>query len=303
MYKKSVQRRQIRAQKKQNPRALGLIFKFLIPIILIFGVFIFVKTSTDHWNGRDKVGFAHIEDNGNVDVVVLDPKLNEMTTITIPGETEVNVARNYGTLRLKNVWQLSQNEKLGGKLLPETVTQNFLFPIILWSDTDLTDVFKFIFIPGKTNISFGDRLMVGFFTMKLKDLDKTEIDMGKSQFLHKEKLNDGLIGYRLIGGTSPRLGVYFSDNDMATKNTRIYIVDATNQTGVAANVGQILEVLGGKVVSIEKKQQAGDFDCQVLGIDKNINKKVADLLSCSVVTGKTDFDLEVRLGTKFAKRF
>ena len=269
-------------------------FKFLLPtilIILVIGIFIFIKASTQHWNGHDKVGFAFAKDNGDVGVTVLDPNLGEMTTITIPGETEVDVARNYGTLRVKNVWQLSQNEKLGGALLPETVTQNFLFPITLWKG------------PNSTNIPFGDRLMIWFFTMKLKDLDKTEIDMGKSQFLRKEKLNDGQVGYRLVGEISGRLGVYFSDNDMVTKNTRVYIVDATSQAGVASQVGEIIEVLGGKIVSVDRKQEAGDFDCEVLGVDKNINKKVANLFSCKIINDKTDFDLEVRLGAKFASRF
>jgi len=67
--------------------------------------------------------------------------------------------------------------------------------------------------------------------------------------------------------------------------------------------GQIIEVLGGKIVSVDKKQEAGDFDCEILGNNKQINKKIANLFSCKVISGKTDFDLEIRLGTKFAKRF
>ncbi len=301
--KHPAQRRLLRAKKRGKNQSFGLLLRFLLPLVLITGILVFVKTTTRYWNGNDKFGFAFVKSDGNVGVTVLDPKLSEMTTITIPGETEIDVARNYGTLRLKNVWQLSQNEKLGGALLPETITQNFLFPIILWSGSDLTDIFKFIFSPGKTNISFGDRLSAGFFALKLKDLDKTEIDMGKSQFLHKEKLNDGQIGYKLVGGVSERLGVYFSDNAIVSRNLRVYIVDATNTPGVSSLVGQIIEVMGAKVVSVDKKQEAGDFDCQVLGNDKTINKKIASLFSCTVVSGKTDFDLEIRLGSKFAKRF
>ena len=298
-----VQRRILRAKKKKKGQSFGIITRLLIPLVLIIGIFVFVKTSTKYWNGSDKFGFAFVKANGSIGVTVLDPNLGEMTTITIPGETEVDVARNYGTIRIKNVWQLSQNEKLGGALLPETITQNFLFPVTLWSTSDLTDVFKFVFSPGKNNISFGDRLSAGIFALKVKDLDKTGIDMAKSQFLHKEKLNDGQVGYRLVGGVSERLGIYFSDNNIASRNLRVYIVDATGQAEVAPLVGQIIEVLGGKVVSINKKQQPEDSDCTVLGNDKNIDKKVANLFSCKVTNEKTDFDLEIRLGSKFAKRF
>ncbi|HTK03655.1 MAG TPA: hypothetical protein VL401_02690 [Alphaproteobacteria bacterium] len=300
---KPAQRRMIRAKKHERKQSFGFVFKMLLPLVLVIGIFTFVKTTTKFWNNTDKFAFTNIESSGNVDVIVLDPKLGEITTITIPAETEVDVARNYGTLRIKNVSKLSQNEKLDGKLVPETVTQNFLFPVTLWSDASLKDIFKFVFSPGKTNIPFGDRLMAGLFIMKIKDIDKTEIDMGKSQFLHKEKLNDGQIGYKLVGKISERLGIYFSDNEMASENLRVYIVDATNQAGVASNVGEIVEVLGGKIVSIDRKQEPQNSDCEVLGSNKNINKKIANLLSCSVINDKTDFDLEIRLGTKFASRF
>jgi hypothetical protein len=308
---RSAQRQKKINQKAKYSSILSFSKILFLPFLLIF-IFLFIKFSTHNWNDKDKFIFTYKEDDGDVVVVVLDPKLGEETKIVIPGETEVIVARNYGTLRIKNVWKLSQNEKLEGKLLPETVTQNFLFPVSLWSDSDaasitssnVLDIIKFIFLPLKTNISIGDRLSAGIFALKVHDLDKTEIDMGKSQFLHKEKLSDGQIGYRRISGLiSQRLGVYFSDNTMSEKNIRFYIVDATGEAGVASLVGQILEVMGGKVVSVDKKQEIGDYDCQVMGSDKDTNRKVASLFSCSITNEKTDFDLEIKLGEKFAKRF
>lgn len=310
--KRPAQRRRIlHSKNKEKSRIFGIFIKFSILVALIIGIFVFVKLSTRYWDGHNKFGFSFINSGGEVSAVVLDPVLNEITSIKIPGETEVNVARSYGTLRIKNVWKLSQNEKLGGILLPETITQNFLFPMTLWSDTDAKNivnqnffgVVKFIFLPVSTNIPFGDRLSIGIFALKIHDLDKTEIDMGKSQFLHKEKLSDGQIGYRLVNGISERLGVYFSDNDIANRNLKVYIVDATGKNSVASLVGQIVEVLGGKIVSVDKKQDLGNFDCQVLGSDKKIDKRIASLFSCTILSDKTDFDLEIRLGTKFVKRF
>jgi len=301
---KPVQRRIIHAQKREKGQSLGLLLKIVLPLILLLGVFLYIKLNTKYWNGSDKLGFAYIKTDGSVGVTELDPKLNEMTTITIPGETQVDVARNYGTLRIKNVWQLSQNEKLGGVLLPETITQNFFFPITLWSSSDLSDIYKFIFSPGQTNIPFGDRLSIGIFALKVGDLNKTNVDLAKSQFLHKEKLSDGLMGYTIMQQEiTQRLSVYFSDNQIADQNFKVYISDATGQVGVAQLVGQIIEVLGGKIVSIDRKQDVGDFDCQVLGTNSNINRKIANLFSCSIVNDKTNFDLEVRLGSRFAKRF
>jgi len=238
-----------------------------------------------------------------VGITILDPALNEETTLIIPGDTEVNVARSYGTLRIKNVWQLGVNEKLGGGLLVQTITQTFLFPTNLWSDTDMGDIWKFIFAAKKTNIPFGDRLAAGMFALRVNGTDKTEIDMGTSQFLHKQTLTDGKPGYVTSGNVSGRLTVYFADNNLANKNIKFGLVDASGSFGVAAKVGQILEVLGGKVVAVDKKPEDTTLDCEVSGSNPDVVKKVSALFSCKKASGKSNFDLEMRLGTKFAKRF
>lgn len=136
-------RRRASARSKAKSGNLNAIFIKVAVVLAVFAaIFIFVKLNTKHWNGHDKVGFAFKLGNGDVGVTVADPKLTELTTLVIPGDTEVDVAENYGTLRIKNVWQLSQNEKLGGRLLPETITQNFLFPISLWTNEGGVEVGK-----------------------------------------------------------------------------------------------------------------------------------------------------------------
>jgi len=288
----------------------GIFIKILVPLAIILMAFLFVKIRTIYWNGYDKVAFTYRMDGGDVGVTIADTKLEELTTLIIPGDTEVDVAENYGTLRLKNVWQLSQNEKLKGRLLPETVTQNFLFPVHLWADVGAVSLIdqsimgtvKFVFSPSVTNIPFGDRVSLAMFALRASSLGRSEINLGESQFLKKQKLNDGEIGYILNGPISQRLTVYFSDNDLSVTASKINIVDATGTPDVAIKVGEIIEVMGGKVVSVEKKGEESS-DCEVSGKDKAIVKKVITLFSCKSGIVKSDFDLEIRLGQNFAKRF
>jgi hypothetical protein len=291
-------------------RFYGIFLRILIPLLIILVGFLFVRLRTVYWNNHDKVAFAFRINSGDVGVTVADPALTELTTLIIPGDTQVDVAENYGTLRIKNVWALSQNEKLGGRLLPETVTQNFLFPTFLWSDTDgenieksrLSGIMKFVFSPDGTNIPFGDRVSLGLFALRVPSLGRTEINLGESQFLRKQLLNDGFSGYIINGEPSGRLTVYFSDNDLSSTGVRVNIVDATGSPGVSDKVGAIVEVLGGKVVSVEKKDPAAT-DCEVIGTNPRIVKKIMNLFSCKVGVGKSEFDLEFRLGSNFAKRF
>ena len=307
---RSAKRRALLEKRRQKGRFSGLFLKILIPLTVLLGIILFVKLNTRFWNGSDKFAAAYRTASGDVAVTVLDPKLSEVTTISIPGETQVDVARNYGTMRIKNVWQLGVNEKIKGSLVAETVTQNFLFPAFLWSDSDaeslgtgnILGIIGFILAPKSTNIPLGDRLSAGMFSIRIQEIGRSQIDLGKSQFLAKQKLNDGLSGYVINGTISQRLTVYFSDNYISGKTLRVGIADATGEPGVAEKVGEIVEVLGGKIISIDKNTVSAT-DCLVSGKDPAVVKKVADLFSCK--TGKMggDLDLQIFLGSTFAKRF
>lgn len=291
-------------------RRLGIIKFIAVALGIFFLAFAYIRINTKYWNGKDKVAFAFQSTFGDVGVTVVDPELGELTTLIIPGDTEVEVAESYGALRIKNVWQLSQNEKLKGRLLPETIMQNFLFPLHLWlggvqetlDKGKIDSILRFVFTPGSTNIPFGDRLDIGLFALRAQSLGKTNINLAESQFLRKQLLNDGIPGYKLNGAPSERLTIYFSDNQMSKTSPKVYIIDETGEFGVADTFGKIVEVMGGKVVSVDKRAQA-DSDCEIKGLDKVIVKKVAAPFSCKEVSGKSDFDLEVKLGKSFAKRF
>lgn len=307
---RSARRRALIEKKKKTIKFSGLLYKVFIPAILILAIFAFFKFGSKYWNGEDKFTYAYRLENGDDAISILDPKLSELTTLIIPGDTEVEVARNYGELRIKNVWQLGVNEKIGGNLLAGTITQNFLFPVFLWSDGDiralaegnLLGTLRFIFFPKSTSITFGDRVSAGIFAMQINNSNKNLLDLGKNQFLVKQKLNDGEAGYVINGDMSPRLTVYFADNNFADKNLRVSIADSTNEAGVADKVGQIIEIMGGKIVSIDKKSGA-NTDCTVFGSNTKAVRIIAAIFSCKISHDKGNFDLEIDLGSAFAKRF
>jgi len=309
---KSARRTAFIERKNKTAKTGFPFFRILIPIAIILAVLLFLKASTKVWNGQDKTAIAFREGNGDVGVTVLDPGLSEVTTLIIPGDTETDVARNYGTMRIKNLWQLGINEKIGGVLLPETVTQDFLFPSFLWCDEsasclstgNLSGIIHFVFVPGLTNITFGDRLSMGIFAAKIQDFGRSIINLGKSDFLKKEILTDGQSGYVLSGPISQRLTSYFSDDSFGDGNLRVNIEDATGSPGVSDTVGQILQVLGGKVVSVDKKTVAEDSDCTAYGDNPKVMKKIFELFGCKDGgRGSSNFDLDIHLGAAFAKRF
>lgn len=308
---RSARRQKILSNKRKEKSGVRILFKIFYAVLALAAIALFFAVNTKYWNGKDKFGYVYKNSNGDVTVKVLDPKLEESTALIIPGDTQVTVAHNYGTMRIKNVWQLGINEKLQGSLLAQTVTKNFLAPVVLWSDNgiesldlpNLAGIFKFIIAPGKTNIPVGDRIAIAIFSLRVKSINSTSIDLGKSQFLKKTKLSDGQTGYILNGTVSGRLTVNFSDSDFGDGNVRVDIQDATGVPGSANIVGQIVEVMGGKIVSIDRIPGVSDLDCVVLGVNPEVVKKTAVLFDCKISKDKSVFDLEIRLGSQFAKRY
>src|SRR3990167_7826494 len=94
--------------------------KILIVLLLFGALFVVIKTQTRVWNGKEKVSVV-VAGTNKVVISVFDPGTSEITNIYIPGETQVDAARELGTFRIKNIWRLGENEKIGGVLLSETV--------------------------------------------------------------------------------------------------------------------------------------------------------------------------------------
>lgn len=259
---------------------------FILPL-LILGLIFFVNTNKKYWDGESKVASVDQEENGDTTVILRDPILDEIISFIIPGETEVVVARSLGTMRLKNVWQLGVNEGVGGELVAKTIMSNFLFPVSLWIDAN-----------ERTNIPLVDRIIMKLFDLQIKDIDRTEINLAQSLFLKKGMLTDGESGYKLNGGPPERLTSYFVDDNF--EGMEVYIKDASGKLGVAEKIGMVLEVMGGKVIAIEK-MSTEKGGCGVLVKDKGqqIVKKMSNLFSCKLELKDTNFDLEVKLGSDF----
>lgn len=307
---KSARRRAYIERKTKKTPSSFRFWTIAVISAFILGLIILIGRSARIWKGDDKAIIVYKNSIGDIAVSVLNPKLSEITTFEIPGDTQVELSQNYGTLRIKNVWQFGVNEKLGGTLLAETVTQNFLFPVKYWckddpgiSEKSFSKLFHFVFTPGMTNVPLADRVGMAVFTIRMQDSSRSVIDLAKSQFLSKKLLNDGQVGYLLDGKMSERLTVYFSDAEMSSGSIKVNITDATLSPGVAEKVGEIIEVLGGKVVSIEKKVAGEDVDCTVVGKNSIVVRKIADLFSCKLGSGQSMFDIDLKIGKGFAQRF
>ncbi|KKQ41060.1 MAG: hypothetical protein US60_C0047G0011 [Microgenomates group bacterium GW2011_GWC1_37_8] len=304
------------ARRRKNIRNISIggrkkkIFMYLSFSLFLLLFFLYFKNSTKYWNGEEKVSVV-INADSEINVVTFDPRTKEIINIIIPGDTQVDVAESKGIYNLKNVWELGKQQGSGGNLVARTVTKNFKFPVYIWAGRyakgfisgELFSALKVLFLPYETNLTFGDKLGLTIFSMKVKNPKRVDILLSDTNLLEKATLEDGSEGYIIKGNTSQKIMSVFTNLAMSENIYRIMITDRTGDVGFSESVSEILNVLGGKVVAINKEVRHAGV-CEIKGKDENILELITKLLPCTISKeGKSNFDLEVVLNEDFEKRF
>ncbi len=120
----------MRNKKKRfsSVKSLGL-------ILLFFTLLFFLIFQSSFWDSDSKLTLVVNKKDGDVLIAVFNPVVDEVTSITIPKNTQLKVARQLGTWKAGSVWQLGENEDLEGKLLQETITYHLKLPVVAWADS------------------------------------------------------------------------------------------------------------------------------------------------------------------------
>lgn len=275
-------RKRRRYKSKNKTKKRPVLFKFLVTLFIIVSAVGFILFKSEFWDGKNRLSVVITGDGGDVRITTFDPRLKEITDIVIPGNTQVEVSRSLGRLPIKNVWAVAENEGLGGELLAETVTSYFKFPVYVWanwqaigfSDTSPFSIGKAVFVPYKTNLKIGDRFRLALFSIGVTNSKRASINLDETGYITKTKLVDGEEGYIVTGSFPTELLAVFSDPEISEELVNVIIRNASGDQLVAQEFGEVLEVLGAKVVSIEKLEPE-TVNCNLVGSDAQIVKKVA----------------------------
>lgn len=297
---------------KKRETAKNFFVKIFLLSALLVLVFVFFSRGK-FWDGKQKISIAINTKAGDVLVSTFDPVSSEIVTLKIPKDLEVKSSRSLGILKIKGLWKLGENEKLNGKLLSETLTYQLKMPVSVWADipasgflasNDPKALFYAVFSRYKTNMTFQDRIKIALFSLGVKNSSKTFIDLADYSFLLSQKLTDGALGFKIEGARPAKISVVFNDYAVSKISPKLKISDHSGKYGLAEDVGEIAELVGAKVISIVKEKEE-DFDCMVLSVNKMIQKKMSQVLSCRWQNKKPEenIDVEIKIGKGFAKRF
>jgi len=306
------QRRKKRAKQKAKRNGKNSYKKLLFILLVPLFIFLLITFQTRFWKSSAKTFLVISKESGEVVISVFDPGLEKITNITIPKNTEVDVARQLGRWKLGSVRELGENEDLEGKLLAETIVKHFKLPVAAWADApasgfadgDILGIVKASLFPYKTNLGIGDKLKLGLFSIRIKNLKRENIDFSEGNILKKVTLIGGEEGHVLAGRLPNYIFALFSNPNISSEGATVVILDATGKANAAEEVGEVIEVMGIKLANI-KKEEAADFDCEVKGKDQELLEEIAQVFSCEKlkVIPEGNIDLEIKIGRDFTRRF
>jgi hypothetical protein len=301
-----MRKRTVKKNKKTSIKKIFLFILFFLSVILILLYFLPSK----FWDGKNRLVVVRSGES-KIFVDIFNPEVDQLISISIPANTEVQAGYGLGEWKLGSIPELGKIEKIGPRLLKDTISKSFKFPVDAWVNADaeglvsgrLTSKLKFLFNSTSTNLTFMDRLKLVVFTAGAKS--RTEFALEDSGYLKKAKLLTGEDGFIIEKNLPLKIAKYFSLPLFEEQNLRIRITDATGGTYKVSEMSQLIDVLGSKVLSINTEDQQKDLDCKLRGKNKIAIKKLENIFGCSFQNKSIDgnFDIEIIIGEGFAKRF
>lgn len=309
---KKVRRKSLKYKNSVPSKKRGFNYKLLALVVVTVAAIFSFSLWPRSWQKDTRLTMVIDSGKESVYVSVFSPDTKEIINVIIPASVEVEATRQLGTFRLGALWQLGVNEDVDGVILAESITKNFRFPVTQWASSDfigfsegeLKPMIKAVFLPNKTSLKIRDRIQLFFFSLGTKEFKRKDVNLAETNAINKKMLLDGQEGYEISAKVPQSILAIFSDPDVSANSTTVIIKDYTGRYGVSDEVGEIVQVLGAKVASVSREDQKG-IDCEVLGKRREDVNKIATLFSCKQLeeVPEGSFDVEIRLGEEFVRRF
>src|SRR3989338_159167 len=261
----------------------------IISLLLVVFCFVLYLSLRNH---KSKIVLNVYNSDKSVRIEVFDWDTLSITTLNMPANLEIEVARELGTWPLGSVWELGENEGLSGELLAETTGRSLKIPTGFWANDKANGIIS-------SNVF--SRLKLFFLSLRVKPNNREDINLTDTNFLQKAQLKDGSEGYKINGRLPTKISTVFTEGSLSRKNLKVLVTNLSGNYSLDSDVAAIIEVIGAKVTSVQKGEP-GNFDCIVLGNLPEVIKILSDDLRCGINFNKKpegNFDVEIQIGSIF----
>lgn len=301
----------------------NLLHRFLALTVLVIFVSLVWQVFSS-WQGRlwkQERRFTVVVAGKDPTVFSFDPQTRTLSVVIIPSNTQIEAAGGYGFWLVGSLWELGQQEGLGGTLLVESLKKSFGIPIDGFVDPRGETLFslrslafplsvKEAVLSGRvsTNLTFFDRLNVLLGPGSVGQADRNSIDLRESRVLRQSVLSDGTQGFEVVSEqTEASFARLFRDERVFTEGKTLSVVNTTGKAGLASEVARLARVLGVRVIKVGSSEAKVDA-CKIRGARQDLDsfsaRRLVTLLGCPLEEGIGELaQLELILGEGFARRF
>ncbi|MCL4382779.1 MAG: LytR C-terminal domain-containing protein [Patescibacteria group bacterium] len=321
-------------QRNKRRRKVSVLIKLVFCLILLgfilFLAFSFLKLTKESPFNKDSRSTIILATKPLL-LLSFEPG-SDLTVISIPEKTYLEVNRGFGSYRLGAVWELGAMEGLRGKLLAETVGEFLGVPVDGWvgpkngswsvsfnrenflqQKNELISL-RYLLKPQElilsfqnleTNLNFVDLTRL-WFSAKFTRFDKVKfVDLENGPALNTLTLADGtkvltadqkLVDSLLVG--------LFKEQKIVQEHLTVEILNGTEKAGLANRLARLITNLGGDVVSVTNSQEKISR-CQIKGKSQALESYTGQLLfkiyNCVKIADQNEAraDLQVAIGQDY----
>jgi len=298
-------RRPYRSFKIFSLVKLFLVFLLLVLVFILF----FLKKNR---RAEDKILLV-VQGKDVVRIVDFDFTSSEIVVVDIPDSLEVEASHNLGNWELSSIWNLGENEKIGGgKLLVETLRNNLFAPVYYFSsekgeslvEGSVFSSLAFPFLESKSNLGLINKIKLAIFSARFKDSKLTKIDLSSTSFLEKTRLKSGKDGYRVKGELPQELIWVFAHPLFLENNVFVSLINETGSSLIVGKISRILETMGAKLGSVYNQNESSE-DCEIAALNQDLLSDLSLVFSCREVKDEKleRNEIVLKIGKKFKERF
>lgn len=299
-------------KERLKPGNILRLFLFVSSVVLLVGLSwrLYSSWISRVWFESSRITVVVAEENPVV--YSYEPAAKSIFIIKIPKNTQVEASYGYGNWFAGSLFDLGEQEGLGGDLLVKSLQKEFGIPIDAWVDSRGEVLFTHNGYSGffvDTNLTFFDRLNL---ILAISGSDPSlyrEIDLMSEGVIKEIKLTDGEEGFEVIPERAKVVFELLKDDSILLERKAAVIVNLSEEPGLAGEVAQIAGTLGIRVIGVQNSENVGQESCSIRAFGEDLGslsvQRISRILGCEIQDQALSVpaDIEIRLGEEFARRF
>lgn len=298
--------------KKSIQKSAAVLVVFSFSILFLFGLSLYKKvtlsfasadsTGSYDMTSEDLVSVAVLKVDSfdqdpifitQIDYFIFDLKDNKLLDISIPIETELDMSGKFGVEQLRKYYALAFSISEGDQKQTREILKDNMGIMLHYPTDKIMIVDESSEIGNKSFFKKGGISILDILEMtNIGDFVNTDLSINEYYFLHKfvNSLDDNDISKYSGTEVSEQLRNLTFDSDIAQEQLSVAVLNGTSTTGVAGEISEFVENMGGRVISTENA--ANQFSNTYIVTDNTSSvtaRKLARFLDTKLVLNKDSF--------------